>query len=91
MLPDGLLTVKMAAERLSVSEALVYSWCASGLLPNYRMGRKGKRGKILIDPDELEGFMVAMKVPGAVDRPDIPPSPGRPKPRRGAGKGIDLW
>ena len=44
-----MLTVKQVAERLRISASLVYSWCEDHLLPHYRMGGKGKRGKILIE------------------------------------------
>lgn len=39
-----MLTVKQAAVRLGISESLVYEWCAEGVLPHYRFGRKGRRG-----------------------------------------------
>lgn len=54
-----MLTPKQAAERLGVSDSLVYEWCAAGALPHYRFGRNGRRGKILIDPAELDAFMAA--------------------------------
>ena len=28
---------------------MVYEWCAEGMLPHFRFGRKGKRGKVLIE------------------------------------------
>jgi excisionase family DNA binding protein len=54
-----MLTVKQAAERLGVSDSLVYEWCAAGALPHFRIGRNGKRGKILIAEAELDAFMAA--------------------------------
>ena len=38
-----MLTVKQAAKRAGISESLVYEWCAEGVLPHYRFGRKGRR------------------------------------------------
>jgi excisionase family DNA binding protein len=54
-----MLTPRQAAERIGVSDSLIYEWCSSGQLPHYRFGKKGRRGKILIDPAELEAFVVA--------------------------------
>ncbi|MCE9567391.1 MAG: helix-turn-helix domain-containing protein [Planctomycetes bacterium] len=57
-----MLTVKLAAERATVSESLIYAWCKSGLLPHVRLGRPGKRGTIRIDEDEFDNFLQTMKV-----------------------------
>lgn len=58
------LSVRAAALRVGVSASLVYQWCADGTLPHYRLGRSGKRGKILIDPDELDRLYAERKVTG---------------------------
>ncbi len=55
----SLLTVREAAERAGVSPSLVYEWCAGALLPHYRFGKPGRRGKILVDEAELDGFIAA--------------------------------
>jgi hypothetical protein len=44
--------------------SLIYAWCRSGVLPHYRLGRTGKRGKIVIDEDEFDEFLEKMKVNG---------------------------
>ncbi len=59
-----MLTVKQVAERLRISASLVYSWCDERLLPHYRMGGKGKRGKILIEEPVLDAFLQSRKVEG---------------------------
>jgi len=59
-----MLTVKQAAEKLRVSPSLVYSWCEDQLLPHYRMGGKGRRGKILIEEAALDVFLQGCKVEG---------------------------
>jgi excisionase family DNA binding protein len=59
-----MLTVKQVAERLRISASLVYSWCEDQLLPHYRMGGKGKRGKILIEEAVLDAFLQSRKVEG---------------------------
>src|SRR5687767_3421485 len=56
------LTVKEAGEIAGVSPALVYQWCQEQRLPHYRFGTEGRRGKILIDPDDLEAFMRQCRV-----------------------------
>jgi excisionase family DNA binding protein len=68
--PRAMLTVKQVAARLRISESLVYSWCEDHLLSHYRMGGKGKRGKILIEEAVLEAFLQSRKVEsGAGDSP----------------------
>jgi len=57
-----MLTVKQVAARLRISPSLVYSWCEDQLLPHYRMGGKGKRGKILIEEAVLDAFLQSRKV-----------------------------
>ncbi len=57
-----MLTVKQVAERLRISGSLVYSWCEDHLLPHYRMGGKGRRGKILIEEAALNAFLQSRKV-----------------------------
>lgn len=59
-----MLTVKQVAERLRISASLVYSWCEDQILPHYRMGGKGKRGKILIEEAALDAFLQSRKVEG---------------------------
>jgi excisionase family DNA binding protein len=59
-----MLTVKQVAERLRISASLVYSWCEDQILPHYRMGGKGKRGKILIEEPALDAFLQSRKVDG---------------------------
>jgi excisionase family DNA binding protein len=54
-----MLTVRQVAEKIGVSDSLVYEWCSQGLLSHYRFGKPGRRGKILIDEAELEGFLAA--------------------------------
>jgi excisionase family DNA binding protein len=58
------LSVKEAAESAGVSSALIYQWCDERRLTHYRPGGKGKRGKILINPRDLDEFMESLKVAG---------------------------
>jgi excisionase family DNA binding protein len=59
---DKLLTVADAAERAGVSISLVYQWVDERRLAHFRVGGRGKRGKILISPRDLDGFMDSLKV-----------------------------
>ena len=67
-----MLTVKQTSERLGISESLVYEWCAEGVLPHYRFGRKGRRGKILIDETEFAAFLAACRQEVQPDTAPIP-------------------
>jgi excisionase family DNA binding protein len=56
------LCVKQAAARAGVSASLVYEWCRDRLVPHYRCGAKGRRGKVLIEESDLDAFLSACKV-----------------------------
>ena len=56
------LTPRQAAARVPVSISLVYQWCEQGLLPHYRLGGRGRRGKILIEETDLTAFLEGHKV-----------------------------
>jgi excisionase family DNA binding protein len=57
-----LMTPKEAAERACVSLSLIYQWCQSGELPHLRVGSPGRRGKILIEDSDLDGYLASLKV-----------------------------
>ena len=57
-----MLTVKEAGKLASLSPALIYQLCREQRLVHYRFGTEGKRGKILIDPKDLEQFMRQCRV-----------------------------
>jgi excisionase family DNA binding protein len=56
------ITVKQAAERVGVSESLIYQWCQDRRLPHLRLGKTGRRGKILILVEDFEAFLAGLKV-----------------------------
>jgi excisionase family DNA binding protein len=56
------LTINQAADRTGLSTSLLYQLCAERRLPHFRLGREGKRGKILIEEADLEAFMATCKV-----------------------------
>lgn len=57
-----LMTPKEAADRIGVSPSLVYQWIDEQRLAHYRFGGEGRRGRILIDPDDLIHFMQTCRV-----------------------------
>jgi excisionase family DNA binding protein len=59
---DKLLSPKEAAEYMRVSPSLVYQLCDERRILHYRVGGKGKRGKLLISPRDLDAFMESQKV-----------------------------
>lgn len=74
-----MLSVKEAAERACVSESLIYSWCADGSLPHYRLGKKGARGKIAIAAEDLDGLLASFKVGKKEPEPKAAPALPAPK------------
>ena len=58
--------MKQAAERVGVSESLVYQWCQGRRLPHLRLGKNGRRGKILILEEELDAFLTGLRVEAGV-------------------------
>jgi excisionase family DNA binding protein len=73
------LSVADAASVAGVSRNLVYAWCAERRLPHYRLGGRGRRGRILIDAADLEVFLQTLKVQAEENRPSRPCS-GRASP-----------
>jgi excisionase family DNA binding protein len=74
-----MLTVAEAAVHARVSEAMIRQWVAEGTLPHYRLGAKGKRGKIMIEESDLDGVLASFKVgpkeQGAARKPAPTPKP----------------
>ena len=56
------MSPKQASERAEVSLTLIYLWVESKALPHYRLGAKGRRGKIVIAEADLLAFLETMKV-----------------------------
>ena len=56
------LSVKQAAERVGVSESMIYQWCHERRLAHLRLGTGGRRGKILIEEADLDAFVNAQRV-----------------------------
>jgi excisionase family DNA binding protein len=84
-----MLTVAQVAERLGISEALVYSLCAAGKIVHERYGLG--RGTIRISEEALEAYRRGARVEHPVSTPltlkhlTIPASPRGPS--RSAGEG----
>jgi len=56
------LKPKQAAERAGVSVSLIYQWCDERRLPHYRLGGRGRRGRIMIDTRDLDDFLESCRV-----------------------------
>jgi len=70
----AMMTVKTAAERMSISDSLVYELCACGSLPHVRIGRPGSRGCIRIADADIDSFLASQKIGGE--------APARAAPRQ---------
>ena len=57
----SLLSVARAAARIGISRFTLRSWIRQARLPHVRLGRR-----ILVDPQDLERFVQANRVPAGV-------------------------
>jgi len=69
------LTVKQAAVRSGLSPSLIYALCAERRLPHLRMGKKGRRGRVLIEESGLAAFMESCRVDADDAQAVKPPAP----------------
>lgn len=60
-----MLNVKQAAERMGISDSLVYELCSCGSLPHVRIGRPGSRGCIRLTETDIQEFLASQKVGGS--------------------------
>jgi excisionase family DNA binding protein len=67
------LTSKQAAQRAGVSVSLLCQWCRDRLLPHYRCGKSGRRGKILVEESDLDAFLAGCRVEAQVPEAPLPP------------------
>ncbi len=66
-------TVNEAAKRAGVCAAVVRGWCSARLLPHFRLGMPGHRGKVLIEESDLDAFLESCRIgPKAAS---VPPPP----------------
>jgi excisionase family DNA binding protein len=65
------LTPKEAAERAGVSVSMIYQWCNERVLPHYRVGGRGRRGKILVEESDLEAYLRSCRVEAGAFRPEF--------------------
>lgn len=63
------------ASMCPVSVMLIYHWCSEKTLPHFRLGINGRRGKILIDVNDLERLLASRKVGGQPVEVKPPPKP----------------
>jgi excisionase family DNA binding protein len=72
-----MMTVKNAAERMGISDSLVYELCACGSLPHVRIGRPGSRGCIRLTEADIQEFLANQKVVVSVPARALPPQKKR--------------
>lgn len=58
----ALVPVNAICKQWQVSKALVYLWISERRFPHYRVGGRGKRGKVLIEEDEFKSFLATCRV-----------------------------
>ena len=66
-----MLTARQAAQRVGVSLSLLYELCEQKVIPHYRMGGKGRRGRILIEESDLASYVQSCRVQAQVGKPDL--------------------
>jgi excisionase family DNA binding protein len=59
------LTPKQAAARHGLSVSLIYQLCSERRLRHFRCGGKGRRGKILIEEEDITAFLLSCEVIGS--------------------------
>lgn len=84
-MPD-FLTIKEAAARARVSEPTVRGWVRDRLLAHFRLGAKGRRGKIAIAAEDLERLLDSFRVAAAPV--NVPANEPVPKPVEAARKTV---
>ena len=87
-----MFTVKQAAEKLGVSQALIYALVSARKIRHKRHGLG--RGAIRITEDALDEYRgrctVNAVIPASEEDDESPPPVEEPVPQR-KGPGIDLW
>lgn len=51
------MSVKEAAKRIGISRSLCYQLVAERRIPHRRVGGKGRRGRIVIEEEDIRAFM----------------------------------
>ena len=75
------MTIKEVAARARVSESIVRGWVRDGSLPHFRLGATGRRGKIVIAVEDLDGLLASFRVVAAPgSEPGPKPVPATRKP-----------
>ena len=56
------MTAKQASEALGISLSLIYQLAAENRIAHYRIGRSGRRGKLVFDEDSVRQFKESCRV-----------------------------
>ncbi len=73
-----MLSVKEVSARTGASEATVRAWIRDRLLAHFRLGAKGRRGKIAVAAEDLERLLDSFRVAAAPS--NVPANVPEPKP-----------
>jgi excisionase family DNA binding protein len=57
-----MLTPKQAAEYVGISLSMIYQLAEERRITHFRVGGKGKRGKLLFLPGDLDDFLASCRV-----------------------------
>jgi excisionase family DNA binding protein len=68
---EEFLTAAQAAEKAGVSLSSIYEACRTRRLAHYKVSGKGRRGKILIRPEDLQAFIESQRVEASKPLPPL--------------------
>ncbi len=67
-----MLTIKKLCEKHTyLCPSTVYAWIEEGELAHYRLGGKGKKGRIVIDEADFAAFLASRKVEANQRLPEV--------------------
>ncbi|MBL8795248.1 MAG: helix-turn-helix domain-containing protein [Planctomycetia bacterium] len=67
-----MLTIKQLCEKYPyLCPSTVYLWVEQRQLPHYRLGGKGRRGRIVVDEADFAAFLASRKVDAGQLRPEF--------------------
>ena len=78
MVAPAMLTVKACAERIGVSEGVIYANLRSGRLRGFRVGTAAGRGTWRIDPGDFDLWLQSLRFADLTPPPPPPPTASSP-------------
>jgi excisionase family DNA binding protein len=68
---EEFLTAAEAAEQTGMSVSSIYEACKNRRLAHYKMSGRGRRGKVLIRPADLQAFIESQRVEAGKPLPPL--------------------